>query len=397
MTGPEQPLDDARQPPDDARQPPPGYDGGRQGYYLPAQPGYYGPSPSGNHPAQQGYSAPGQPDYHLPAPQPYVPLPVVSPPKPKAKRRPFLASLGVLALIGAGGTGAKAFQIYSSSHSPARAVERYFEAVASGDAVAALGFASKIPSGNYLTNEVLEQQLAIAKVTDVNVHTVRATASSADVEVSYNLRFKSSGQSERDRVRLVKSNDRWLIVNPAATVRAVAVGAGSDRLMFAGRPMKEVATSMFPGALPVTTDNPNVIVDDEPLVTLSSSGKLVQVTVSLGESAKQTFAAAVDEGLAACLNGTTPDPRCPVPDVKRPVPGSLRGATTTKFASGDGAVGLDPEGKGLLEMAGTATVTGTWKTWNFNNQIVAGKGKTDVSVHARAAIDNPGTIYWITE
>jgi hypothetical protein len=72
------------------------------------------------------------------------------------------------------------------------------------------------------------------------------------------------------------------------------------------------------------------------------------------------------------------------------VPGSLRGTALPMSLPLQISLGIG----GVIQLAGTVTVRGSWQVWDFNNQPVRRTGDTVLDLHASASIADPNTIYW---
>jgi hypothetical protein len=335
---------------------------------------------------------PPAPNYAIPLPPT---APVAPPPKGRRTRRKGLLAAGALSAVVALATGNMAWSQWAGSNSPGAVVKRYFHAVSAGDAPTALAFADQGPTGAYLTSDVLKQQLKIAKLTDVKVRHTSKTGSTATVEVEYRLAFAGNPQTVTDEIALVKHGSSWRLSRVSTAITFAQVRLGSDRIVLAGRPVQSTTINLLPGAVPVATDTPAVEVLGHPEVHLEAASDIVQLAVDVSGSRKKQAAEAVDAAIAKCLDATSSDPLCPQPDVKRPVPGSLKGKATKKLADGGVTVQLASDGQGLLDVSGDVAIDGSWKTWNFDNQAVPGQGPITVHVKAKAALDDPATIYWL--
>jgi len=306
-----------------------------------------------------------------------------------------VALLGLIALAGAAFTGQKAVAQYLDSHTPSSAVLRYFEALQSGDAAAALALSTPMADTPYLTNTVLRQQLKVAALADVTASTTSQTSTTAVVAIKYHLQFRDGTEVVDDRAQMIKQGTTWRILNGAGAVHVDAIGFGADRVALAGRPLVDQTAVFFPGALPLSTDTPLVVIPKHPHVTLRRDRTTVLVAPTLSDSAKRTVAEAVDKALAQCLTSANPDPHCPLPYTGRVVPGTLKGKAAPSFASAGASIDLASDGKGLISFGGVTEVTGTWKAWDFNNQVVTQSGKLGLPVQARASIDDLTTIRWV--
>jgi hypothetical protein len=340
------------------------------------------------------------------APPQWAPLPAAPPlqwnPPPiqtvRRRRRRGLLAAGALAAVGAVVTGGMAWSQWADSHSPATVVKGFYRAIAAGDAPTALAFAETAPTGEYLTSAVLQQQLQVAKLTDVSVGNTDKGSSTATVEVRYRLGFADKPQDVTDQVQLTEHGSSWRLTKVSSTVTLAQVRQGADRVTLAGRPMPSARVELFPGAVPVATDTPAVQITGQPEVRLHAASDIVQITVEVAADRKRQVATALDAAISKCLDAASTDVQCPLPPgVTRPVPGSLHGTASKKLADGGAVVSLSPDGKGLLSVTADLPVDATWKAWDFDNLAVPDHGSITVHLEATATIDDPSTIYWTSK
>jgi hypothetical protein len=342
-------------------------------------------------PPRPGY----RPDASLPLP-PGAPVP----PLPMARRKGralLLVGAGTCLVIAVALASVAAVQ-FSASRNPSSVAKRYFAAVASGDAAAALAFASAPPTadtGPFLTAAVLAQQRKVAPISGISVSDTVISGSSATVSVHYTLTFPDGPKSRTDRVQLVKRGSSWRLDRVGGVVSLGASAAGSDRLTFVGRPIPPVPVQLFPGAVPVATDSPSVLVSDDPAVSLGTTTSVIALRPTLSDAARQLASDGVETALRKCLAVTSTDPLCPMIEGGRPVPGSLHGTLTKKIAASDPTVTLASAGKGIIAINVEASVKASWKVWDFNNQQVARSESTTVTIVATSSVDSPQTVEWV--
>jgi hypothetical protein len=348
---------------------------------------------------------PHDPGAHWAPPPPSSPLPAlgqlglpaVAPTPPAVRGRPrrrwrlLIGALICAAL--AAGFGTAATSQYRADQAPGAVVGRYFAALAAGDAATALALAEPAAAAPYLTATVLRRQLAIAPITDLVVRSTLQDGRNATVQVSYRLDFGPTSSRVLDAVDLVRSGTSWRLVRAGVDLRLSTPGAGANRLTFAGRALPSGQLRVFPGALPVGTDNPAVQPAGQPLIRLVDEGQDTVLAATLSPAAQQSLARSLDVALRACLAGTSHDPHCPQPDGPRPIPGSLRGTELADSANPPSMV-LSIQTEGLVVLTGHASVRGSWRTWDFNNQPVLHSGLTSVDLHAKASIADLSTVYW---
>jgi hypothetical protein len=354
-----------------------------------------GPGPA---PAPSGWG-PGVP---VPPPPgaarrlPPLQLPTGAPPAPpvaarRRGRRGWLVA-GVACLVLAVLSGALTAAAYSDARGPRNLVRQYFAALAAGYASRALAFAAVPPKGPYLTASVLRQQLQTARLTDIRVGSVQVAGDTGRVQVGYRLRFPGTAPREiQDTVNLVRHAGTWRL-DEVATSTTVEIGSsGSDRVTFAGGAVPTAAVLVFPGALPLRLDSPALRFDGGPSVRLADSGP-TDVSISLTDTARARLDRSVGAALNACLTGRSADPNCPTAPDDRPIPDTLRG---TGAVTGNAlSEYLSGAGGGLIQVSGTVAVHGSWKDWDFNNQVVPKSGVAEVDVLATASLADLDSVYW---
>ncbi len=310
----------------------------------------------------------------------------------RGRRRGRLVLAAVLAALLAGGLGLSAASRYTAEHSPGSVARGYFQALAAGDAPAALAFAADAPHGPFLTGVVLRRQLQVAALSDIAVLRTLDYGSAASVDVRYQLRFAGGARTVTDRAELVRRGSSWRLSRVASTV---SISAGSARVSFAGRPLPAGSVTLFPGALPLAADSQGLRMNDQPLLRLADLHLLADAGVALTASARQQIERAIDRSLAGCLAAGSSDPLCPLPDVTgRPIPGSLRGTAGSKLADSRPRIDLQRADAGLISIEADVPVRGSWQIWDFENQVVARHGPTTVVVRAEVALDRPTAVFW---
>ncbi|HET6209080.1 MAG TPA: hypothetical protein VFD94_01780, partial [Jatrophihabitans sp.] len=168
---------------------------------------------------------PHHPDAHWAPPPPRRPPPAIGqlglppdahwtpPAVPGRPRRRGLLVLGLLACTALAVVfGSAATSQYRADRAPGAVVERYFAALAAGDAPGALALSDHPEPAPYLTSTVLRQQLSLARIADVVVHGTARHGRTATVQVSYRLDFAAASSRVVDAVDLVRAGSSWRLV-----------------------------------------------------------------------------------------------------------------------------------------------------------------------------------------
>jgi hypothetical protein len=293
--------------------------------------------------------------------------------------------------------GFQAWRSYSRTRSPSAVAERYFTDLSGGDAAAALVLAEDLPPPSqrrYLTAEVLRKQLAVASISSIRAESEQRTGDRAEVGVRYTLRFRSASVTKLDHVDLLRHGHDWRIVTIAAPITVAPAASGADRLSLAGRPVPGGAVTLFPGAVPLVSDAPAVIVGGTPSVSLSDTDQTADAVAELSPQAIATVRSALRSALVKCTATTHNDAHCPLPDKGRPVPGTLHATIPARVAADSNSIGLSTIG-GLIDIDTQVNVNGDWQVWDFDNIERPMSGPAQLVVHAEASVDAPSAISWV--
>lgn len=334
-----------------------------------------------------------------------VPLPWEAPTPPatawrrrRGAGRWLLAAL--LSAVLAAGLGLAAGHRYAARSTPESVVRDYFDALADGNAPAALAYADAPPHGPYLTSLVLRQQLQVARFADVAVLRTSRVGATATVEVRYRLLFGSGARSVSDTARLVRRGSFWRMSQVAGTVSVSAAAPAAGRVRLAGQRLSAAAVTLFPGALPLAADPPALQVlvrtsagGDQPMIRLADTRLAVQARLALSAQLRDQAERATQALLAGCLAAASKDPLCPLPGSTRPVPGSLHGSAPA-IATVHPRIELEQAGSGVISVRARVPVQGSWKAWDFENQVVQRRGPVTIALSARVFLDRPSQAFW---
>ena len=305
--------------------PPAGYPGGPVGPGAPQQP-YGAPQPP--YPAYGqgplGPSGPGQPPNQ--------------PGQPAKKGFPkvlIIVGIVVLALIAGGittavvlsrsaqtagpdpGTGSSGGPGASSAPpiatKPSDAVKAYLEALAAGNAEAALALGDSAPSDTtFLTNEVLAASNKLAPITDINVPEVND-------EFAYQVAasYKLGKQAVDENFSVTKAGDQWKLRDSFND--NIDMSFRSNRnlpLIVNGVQAKTLKLRLFPGAYEFTTGTDNVSWGEDSVLIVQSPSEyprgLTDIKPTLTEKGEKAFRDAVKASIDKCLKSNKiSNPGCP--------------------------------------------------------------------------------------
>jgi hypothetical protein len=299
----------------------------------------------------------------------------------------WVAVLAALAAVAAGALITAT--AYVSESEPETAAVAYFHALGRGDAAGALGLGD-LPAGphTYLTSQVLDAALSVAKISDVRVLSVARNGRTARVTLQYQL----GSQQVTDAVSLRRHGQGWRLTRTAVPVHLrVEADAGADRMSIAGARLPKTAVLFFPGALPLALDTPNLSLGAPPVVHLDGA-QPAAIHSQVSPAGKQRVDAAVRAALQACLSGRV-SRGCPLPAESTVVPGSVRGRLTGNIAD-ELTISIAPDAAGLLQISGNVIVNGSYQQLDFDNQPVRRTGPLKLVIRAQCYATAPSRLAW---
>jgi hypothetical protein len=312
------------------------------------------------------------------------PTPAQPPPQPLRRRGLFWVAV-LASLVALVGGGLVTVQAWRSESAPETSVVDYFDALARGDAAAALALGD-VPPGvptTYLTREVLQASLEIAKISNVRVLAVERAGRTATVTLQYQLDYPNGPSTVTDAVRTVRQGRNWRLRNAAAPVH-LRVVSGRARMSIAGAWVPEHEVLFFAGALPVRLDTEYLDLGQQVVHLHGTVPSKLQPRVS--PAGRQAVTAAIAAMVTSCARGPA-SPQCPPPDDARVrlVPRSLHG----KVSSSHLEIAADPDKNGRLHVTGTVTVTGSYQELDFDNQPGRKSGPLKLTIDAQCYAKDP--------
>lgn len=282
---------------------------------------------------------------------------------------------------------------YTAAGLPETVVREYFAALQRGDAAAALGYGT-IPTGSrdLLTGAVLAAQNATGPIEDVTVARVRRSGNTATVDVTYTVGLHSGPVAMADSVPVVADGHAWRLAH-SAVPESVSPGDGSQLASLAGAAVPDGDFLMFPGALPITYDTPELAASPNASVVHFDGGGVIEADAIVTAAGRAALTPAVDAAVRACLAGASPTQAlCPLPNELAGVPGSLRGKETrTPILSFQVD---DPTGR--VHVHGDVPLGGATYQLLDDNNIAATTPAKALSFNAFSYVAGPARVWWGT-
>ncbi|HEY5980514.1 MAG TPA: hypothetical protein VIT41_12850 [Microlunatus sp.] len=300
-------------------------------------PAYGQPTPSGPHPAYgqggpQGPSpqGPGGPSGSVGPGGPQQPYGVYHPgaqqPPKKSKAVPIIigavalslvvAAIGIGVAVSRGGEDPVAGGTTSAPPAEGKkasdAVQGYLEALAAGDAQAALAYASVAPTDTtFLTDEVLTVSHQTAPITAINVPEV-------DDDYAYRVAasFVMGKQAINTDFSVEKDGDAWKLRDVAADLDLQSKRAKTLPLLINGVNVETDEILLFPGSYAFTSGNKNVDYGTSSTVIVKSPTEypdgLSDIRPTLTSTGDKAFTNAVEDSVKKCMKSKDlKNPGCP--------------------------------------------------------------------------------------
>ncbi len=201
--------------------------------------------------------------------------------------------------------------------SAAAAVKDYLEALARGDAAAALAYSDARPEvRELLTDDVLRQQIERWPITNIKIVSDDSADGVANVHVRVDF-----GTATSDATVRVRKNDTGQWKLPASAIKIagsdagiVPAGAAKTTTLF-GEPIPPKGTYVFPGYLDIGSTNPYLDVEAAPTLLLDTlnlpagEGLYVDAAFDLNEAGRQAVQEALTAAYAVCQDSNVLRPK----------------------------------------------------------------------------------------
>jgi Protein kinase domain len=333
-----------------------------------------------------GYALPFAPPAPAAHSRPAMPSPPRGSHQPTHSRRwgrvAVVLTVGIAAVVGAAlvliprstDRGQPAAQPLPQQEAARLTGQRYLEALAHGDAAAALALSAKPPATTqFVSGEVLHAQLAAGPISDITVTPAPGPAGEDPQQTQYLLLSARFGQTlSQARIAAHREGDEWKL--DTATV-AVEIGTpGVDNASLKAVALWGVSTNgaslvaVFPGGLSISSSNPYVDITAQPPPVLldALSGAIdhptIKPVVALNDAGRQAAKTALDSWTHSCYHGVEPAADCP------------------RLSTGDNTIAVD----------GPGDFTNTTFNFDATTMVVAIGG--GITYHGRAAAVSDYTV-----
>ena len=212
---------------------------------------------------------------------------------------------------GAGGQQTNPSQGGTQATRPSDAVAGYLQAIAAGDATAALSYAvDPAPTGPLLTNEVLAASLERAPLNEIDVPVVE-DQNAKSVSATYML----DGSDVSESFDVVKVGDIWKISRAVKDLDISFIAAGSIPVKINGVEVTDDSVAVLPGSYAFTTGlryvsygSKNVVLVKSPYVEADT----YQIQTELTKAGNKAVIAATEKSFNKCLQQHSLNPKnCP--------------------------------------------------------------------------------------
>jgi hypothetical protein len=195
---------------------------------------------------------------------------------------------------------------------PSDAVMGYLQALAAGDAVAALSFAADpAPTGPLLTNEVLARSGERAELTEIKVPVVE-DQNATSVSATYTLGNSAVSES----FDVVKAADTWKLSRAVKDLDIGFIVGGSVPVKINGVDVDQDSVAVLPGSYAFTTGLPYVGYGSKNVVLVKSpyvEADTYRIQSQLTKSGEKAVVSATRTSYNKCLDANSLSPKnCPM-------------------------------------------------------------------------------------
>ena len=195
---------------------------------------------------------------------------------------------------------------------PSDAVSAYLQALAAGDAVAALSYAADpAPTGPLLTNEVLAESRDRAPLSEINVPVVE-DQNATSVSATYTL----GNDAVTESFDVVKVADTWRLSRAVKDLDLGFIVGESVPVKINGVKVDQDSVAVLPGSYAFTTGLPYVGYGSKNVVLVKSpyvEADTYRIQSQLTSSGKKAVISATEKSFNKCLKANSLSPKnCPM-------------------------------------------------------------------------------------
>lgn len=194
---------------------------------------------------------------------------------------------------------------------PSDAVAGYLNALAAGDAAAALAYAAAaVPPGPFMTDQVLAESLKRAPISQIDVPAVSDPAVST-VTANYSV----GPTPVRVDYGVQQVGGVWKLSAISRTIDLGLVRAPSIAVRMNGVKVTSDVVDVLPGTYAFTTESPKLTLGNKAVVTVrhpNDFANLPNLQVGLSAAGRRDVVTLAERSYAACLKSTVTRPKnCP--------------------------------------------------------------------------------------
>lgn len=205
----------------------------------------------------------------------------------------------------------------SGSGKAGDAVKGYLDALARGDAAAALSYSSDQPgSDEFLSDDILKRQIARWPISGVKILSDDSEHRLSFARVHVVAKF---GENTSDvTLSVKKSGKSWKLENAATKIEPLGSVENDalETLLFFGSPVGTAPAYVFPGYIDASSNNANLAVRQKRPYLLdglsASGGYFNDFDVTLSDAGQSATMSAISAALSSCTKSTQlAPPNCP--------------------------------------------------------------------------------------
>jgi hypothetical protein len=295
----------------------------------------------------------------------------------------YIAVAVALIAIGFG-----AYSVGSGGSSPADVVRSYLDALARGDAAAALALGTAPEDRTLLTDDVLRQQQNLAPISAVRVLDSRTGSSGAVVRVRYRI----GERTVTDAIELLRRGDGWALNHVAVDVELSALSSLPQPTVFGVAAPADGNLYVFPGIVQLgSADSAFALAPSTAVFSNPDVPALANPTPVLSDTGRAMLTKVISAAMTGCARSRSLHSRgCPQHASRAAVRGMVAGSLRWHAPRRYGALNItditvDGSGSALVHVSGPLT-------WRLTFSVRQAHGKRTVSRSRTVRSDVSATV-----